>query len=131
MRSKRLGLAVVVLAFAACATNAGVWNDSYTNMDQKLLRTEIEKTLHADSWTTREENNLLIGEKKDGAGHITTAIFTFQEAGKDSSYELTNKNGHVVNWLTFGILGAATKRKAVLSCTGFVEKFQADHPHPK
>jgi len=131
MRSKRLGLAVVVLAFAACATNAGVWNDSYSNMDQKLLRTEIEKTLHADSWTTREENNLLIGEKKDGAGHMTAAIFTFQEAGKGSSYELTGKSGHVVNWLTFGILGAATKRKAVLSCTGFVEKFQADHPHPK
>jgi hypothetical protein len=131
MRSKRLGLAVVVLVTAACATNAGVWNDSYSNMDQKLLRTEVEKTLHADAWTTREENNLLIGEKKDGGGHVTAAIFTFQGADKSSSFELTGKSGHVVNWLTFGILGAATKRKAVASCTGFVEKFQADHPQKR
>lgn len=131
MRAKRLGLAVLVLTAAACATNAGVWNDSYSNMDQKLLRTEIEKTLRADSWIPREENNLLIGEKKDGAGHVTAAIFSFQDSGKGSSYEMTGKSGHVVNWLTFGILGASTKRKAVLSCTSFVEKFQADHPHPK
>lgn len=131
MRAMRLALAGLVLGAAACATNAGVWNDSYANMDQKMLRSEVTKVLAADSWTTREEDNLLIGEKKDGGGHQTAAIFSFQDSGKGSSYEMTGKSGHVVNWLTFGILGASMKRKAYTSCTNFVEKFQGEHPHSK
>ena len=131
MKAMRLMLAALVLGTAACATNAGVWNDSYTNMDQKLLRAEVRKTLEADSWTTREESDQLIGEKREKGGHQTAAIFTFKDEGKGSSYEMLGKSGHKVNWLTFGILGAATKRIAIRSCTEFMEKFKSDHPHPK
>src|SRR5262249_44105630 len=89
MRAVRRALAATGLAAAACASTAGVWNDSFANMDQKMLRAEITKTLAADSWTTREENNLLIGQKNDGAGHQTAAVFSFQDAAKGSSYEMT------------------------------------------
>jgi hypothetical protein len=129
MKPMRLVPAVALFAVAACATNAGVWNDSYANMDQKLLRSEIEKSLRADSWTTTDEDDKLVAEKADGGGHKTAAIFSFTDAGKGSSYEMLGKSGHNVNWLTFGILGASMKHKTIYACTHFIENFQHDHPH--
>jgi hypothetical protein len=80
-------------------------------MDQKLLRAEIEKSLRADSWTMTDDSGQLVAEKADGGGHKSAAIFSFADAGKGSSYEMLGKSGHNVNWLTFGILGAAMKHK--------------------
>ncbi len=131
MKAMRPALAAVVLGAAACASNAGVWNDSFPNMDAKMLRSEITKTLAADAWVTFDDDDKLVADRRDTGGHQTRAIFTISSAGKGSSYEMLGKSGHIVNWLSFGILGAATKRVAIHSCTAFVEKFQADHPHTK
>jgi hypothetical protein len=127
----RLALAALVLVTAACATTVGVWDDKYPNMDSKLLRSEVEKTLHADSWVTSEKEDQLVGVKADGAGHQTSAIFAFSDDGKGSTYHMTGYSGHVVNWLTFGIIGASTKPKARTTIGAFIDRFKADHPAPK
>jgi hypothetical protein len=131
MRSIRLLFAGVILVVAACASPAGVWTGSYDNLDRSTLREEVEKTLRADQWVIVAKGDTLEAVKKDGGGHQTGAFFNFADAGKGSSFELNGKSGHVVNWLTFGILGAAMKAKAAHSCSNFIETFEREHPRPK
>ena len=131
MRSTRLALLGGLLLVAACASPAGVWTGSYDNLDRGKLREEVEKTLREDQWIITQKGDILVAEKRDGGGHSTGAYFSFVEAGKGSSFSLNGKSGHVVNWLTFGILGAATKAKAAHTCANFIETFEREHPRPK
>jgi len=131
MRAMRLAFAGVVLVAAACASSAGVWTGSYDNLDRSTLREEVEKTLRADQWVIVAKGETLEAVKKDGGGHQTGASIHFADAGKGSSFELSGKSGHVVNWLTFGILGLSMKAKAAHSCSNFVETFEREHPRPK
>jgi hypothetical protein len=131
MKSMRLALAGAILILAACASPAGLWTGSYDNMDRSSLREAVEKTLRADQWLIVDKGDTLVAKKKDGGGHVTGAYVSFADAGKGSSFELNGKSDHVVNWLSFGILGAAMKRKAYNSCANFVETFSREHPAPK
>ena len=131
MRWRRMALAGALLLVAACASSAGVWTGSYDNLDRAKLREEVEKTLRADQWRIVDKGDVLAAEKRDGGGHSTGAYFTFADAGKGASFDLNGKSGHVVNWLTFGILGAATKAKAAHTCANFIETFEREHPRPK
>lgn len=131
MRSTRLALAGGLLLVAACASPAGVWTGSYDNLDRAKLREEVEKTLREDQWVITQKGDILVAEKRDGGGHSTGAYFSFVDAGKGSSFSLNGKSGHVVNWLTFGIIGAATKAKAAHTCANFIETFDREHPRPK
>ena len=131
MKSTRLALAGAVLFVAACASPAGVWTGSYDDLDRATLRQEIEKTLREDQWHIVQKGDVLAAEKKDGGGHSTRAYFTFAEVGKGSSFSLNGKSGHVVNWLTAGLLGLMQKSKAAHTCANFVETFDREHLRPK
>jgi len=131
MKSRTMGIAALALLAASCASPAGIWNDSFDAMDPAALRAAMEKSLRDDQWTMADKGDLLVAVKKDGGGHQTAAEITISAAGSGASYSLLGKSDHVVNWLSFGILGATTKVKAEHTCAQFVETFQAEHARAK
>lgn len=131
MKSIRLALAATILIVAACASGAGVWSGDVATLDRASLRQEMEKTLRADQWEVIDRTDTVVAVKRGAGGHRTFAAITFQDAGKGSSYQLVGKSDHVVNWLSFGILGLAMKSKAAHTCTNLVETFNREHPANK
>jgi len=124
-----VALALLAVLPAACAAGAGVWSGSAASLDAAAMRTEIEKSLRDRQWVLVGSSTGVLAVKPNGGGH--KSIASFQIAGGrsgGSSFVLTGKSGHEVNWLTFGILGFSMKRRAYHDLASWYDEWVKNHP---
>ena len=120
---------VIAMACAGCASTAGVWQGSSSTLDATALRSEVERTLVADDWSILSTGSETVAFKPSAAGHRSLAIVDYQAGGAGgASFRLVGKSTHTVNWLSFGILGAATKHSTWSSCTHWYSEWCKAHP---
>jgi len=131
MKSLQFGLLATLFFLVGCATTVGTWQGTASNTDATALRADVEKSLVAEQWLTYPDVAGLKAVKAGPGGQRTWALFTFSGGAvgaNGSTFTLVGKSDHVVNWLSFGILGLSLQTKARQVCTDWYESWQHAHP---
>jgi len=128
----RLLAASLPLLAASCATEIGRWPaaDFTYAMSPATLRGEVKTSLEKQGWSTYpgDMDSDVRGIKASTGGHRTVADFHIVPSGKGSAFELTAGSHHVVNWLSFGILGLSTQAQAHRAINRWIEDWNRSHP---
>ncbi len=129
----RLLAASLPLLGASCATEIGRWPAAeFTySMNPDALRGEVKTSLEKQGWFTYPGDTAsdVRGIKASTGGHRTIADFHVVPSQQGSGFELTAGSHHVVNWLTFGILGLSTQAQAHRAMTYWLEEWKKSHPN--
>ncbi|HET6204187.1 MAG TPA: hypothetical protein VFI25_15455 [Planctomycetota bacterium] len=126
-----LGLPLL-LASVSCATRVGHWTPAEFrySMNRDALRKEVSASLEKAGWATLPGRwpEELRAVKAAPGGHRTIADFRFVETEKGSGFHLAAGSQHVVNFLTFGILGLSTQQLARRAIHEWLEEWNRSHP---
>ena len=128
MKFLRYGLLATVFFLVGCATTVGTWTGGSTKLDATALRADVEQSLVASAWSTFPDATGLKALKPGPGGRRTWMFFTFIPASTGSTFSMVGKSDHVVNWLTFGILGVSLQAPARNECVQWLEAWQSGHP---
>ena len=122
----------LLLLSVSCATKVGHWPATEFSYPTKreALQGEVRSSLEKQGWLAMPGDTAsdVHGIKPGPGGHRTVADFHFVDTEKGSSFDLTAGSHHVVNWLTFGILGRSTQARARNVIRAWLEEWNKGHP---
>lgn len=130
MLAARSLLVLIVLCFASCASQVRIYprTENAYALDRTQLEAAINSSLAASGWQPDPSGPSKVFYKSGAGGQRTFATFLFYREGNASSFEMSVASGHVVNWMTFGIAGVASKGVAGRVAEEWLRRWQSAHP---
>ena len=128
MIARTLVAVVALAALVACKSTALTVDASenvYT-LRRASLESIVEESLKNDSWNV--VRGPVFYAQKLGTGMDRIVLFlTFKDQRDKSSFSLTAKSGHALNFFTIGILGRAGCGEAAQAAQQWLDAFRAAH----